>query len=202
MAGPGVVDALVGVLRAQDSRLEPGLDAAELERAEAAFGLRFPPLWRAVLTRVHPVSPDDPGRYPDWRLREGSSTAELVGRPVAGVLFDVEHNGFWWTSWGPRPVDPATRLAAAREELVAVPVLVPLWGHRYVAPSEHSPVFSIVQTDVHVPALTLADLVTGRGQADAAGWPVGDVAFWSLLHAYSQRPDDPRFAGLAATSAG
>src|SRR5206468_4227610 len=131
MAEPGVVDALLGVLRAEDCRLEPGLDEAELDRAEAAFGLRFPPLWRAVLSRAHPVSAGEPGRFPDWRLRDGPLTAGLVDRPVAGVLFDVEHNDFWWTSWGPRPLDPATRSATAREHLASAPRLVPLWGHRY-----------------------------------------------------------------------
>jgi hypothetical protein len=80
------------------------------------------------------------------------------------------------------------RLAAARRRLAEVPRLTPLWGHTYVGPGDASPVFSIVQADLYVPALSLADLPAGRGQdaVPAERWPIGSVPFWSELHAYAQ----------------
>lgn len=197
---PFAVDALVDWLRSQDCRLEPGLSEDELARAERRFGLIFPPLWRELLVRAQPVAgSSSQSKYPDWRSGEDGGTRELVERPVDGIVFDVEHNGFWWTSWGARPGDVGGRLRIARTALATVPRLVPVWGHWYVGASDDSPVFSIVQTDLHIPALTLADLARGRGQdaIPAGDWPIGDVTFWSDLHAYSQRPDDPRFADLA-----
>ncbi|MGI8678392.1 MAG: hypothetical protein ACR2LX_06860 [Jatrophihabitans sp.] len=199
---PADVDALVRWLGSQDCQLEPGLSDEELARAEEHFELIFSPLWRAVLSRVHPVDIDGSSRragYPDWRSRNQLAVRTLVERPVEGLLFDVADNDFWWTSWGARPADVGSRLRAARTALVTAPRLVPLRGHWYVGPSDDSPVFSIVQTDLHIPAVTLGDLPDGRSQeaVPAEDWPIGDVAFWSRLHAYSQRPDDPRFAGLA-----
>lgn len=203
------VRALVAWLRAQrDCALDDGLSAGELDRAEQRFGIRFPPLWRTVLGQVHPIALPKPPRdedgilrwtaYPDWRLRDEAGTRDLIERPVEGLLFDVEHAGFWWTAWGPRPDDLASRLSLAAARLSEVPRLTPLRGNLYVAATDDSPVFSIVQADLYVPAVTIADLPAARGQGAVplADWPIGAVPFWSELHAYSQLGHQGPFAQL------
>lgn len=203
------VDLLDAWLRSQDDCvLEDGVTPAELARAETVFGIRFPPLWRQVLARVHPVGLPKPPRaqhgvlrwtaWPDWRLRDEPATRALIDAPVRGLWFDVEHNDFWWTDWGTRPDTTAARLAVATERLAEVPRLVPLRGHMYVADTDDSPVFDIVQADLYVPALTVADLATGRDQDQLPlqDWPVGAVPFWSELHAYSQLGPQGPFAHL------
>jgi hypothetical protein len=80
------------------------------------------------------------------------------------------------------------RLARASEELARVPSLTPLWSHLYTHESDGAPVFSIVQADLYVPYLSVADLLTGRSE-DPLGveeYPIGQVPFWSELHAWSQ----------------
>lgn len=186
-----------------DCRLEPGLSEAELDTAESIFGLHMPPLWRAVLTRAYPRPAEETTRtYPDWRLGDPEGTRALVEAPVRGLLFDVEHNGFWWRAWGDRPDSVADRVGLARARLAQAPVLTPLGGHAYVGPSDDSPVFSIVQADLFIPARSLADLPGGTGQRDVPEdeWPIGSVPFWSELHAYAQlgHHRDSRFAGLAS----
>ncbi|PZG02757.1 hypothetical protein [Micromonospora deserti] len=123
----------------------------------------------------------------DWRLRDEAGTAALVCQRVDGVLFDVERNDFWWPAWGTPPADAAGRLSVARERLAEVPRLTPLFGNRYVGPTDDSPVFSIHQTDLYVPALSLADLPTGRSEDELplTDYPIGGVPFWSELHAWS-----------------
>lgn len=205
-----VADALADWLRNdRDCRIEPGLTADELSRAQEAFGLAMPPLWQAVLQRVHPVDlpvpPRSPDgvlrhiRYPDWRLRDEPGTRGLVEAPVTGLLFDVEHSGFWWNEWGQRPASLEDRLRVARDRLAAVPRLTPLRGHWYVGSIDDSPVFSIVQADLYVPALTLNDLISGRSEEplQVEDYPVGDVPFWSELHAYSQIGHMSSFGSLA-----
>ena len=163
------------------------------------FGLTFSPLWQSVLMLVHPapryVAPqpwhrgaNSGARYPDWRLRDPEATRRLIDAPVAGLLFDVEENDFWWNAWGPPPATNAQRLQVASRELANVPRLTPLWGHWYIADSDDSPVFSIVQADLYIPAVTLAGLPTGQSQdsVPAHEYPIGAVPFWSDLHAYSQ----------------
>jgi hypothetical protein len=87
--------------------------------------------------------------------------SRVVEQPVNGLLFDVEHCDFWWHGWGRRPEVMASRLYVARRRSADVPRLTPLGGHLYVGEGDDSPVFSIVQADLYVPALTLPDLVTG-----------------------------------------
>ncbi|GAA2705291.1 hypothetical protein Apa02nite_065220 [Actinoplanes palleronii] len=189
---------------------EPGLSETELLRAEQTFGLTFPPLLREVLGRVHPVRryvspqpwhPPSSPSYPDWRLRDVAGTRSLIAIPADGVVFDVEENDFWWHAWGPRPEGVPERLTVARREVALVPELIPLFGHLYVAASDDSPVFRIIQTDVRLFALALAGLadVTDEGPAPAlAEWPVGVVPFWSDLHAYAAHRDtESPFAHLA-----
>lgn len=196
---PPGVDGLVDWLRQQPGCIiEDGLTERELDRAEEYFGIRFPPLWRATLDRVHPIAVPKPPRgpdgilrwnaYPDWRMRDDAQTRDLIETPLEGLLFDVERCDFWWTAWGPAPDDLPTRLRIAAERLADVPRLVPLWSHLYVAPVNDGPVFSIVQADLYIPALSVIDLPTGRNQnaVPVPDWPIGSIPFWSDLHAYSQ----------------
>jgi hypothetical protein len=193
-----------------DCGVEDGLSEQELGRAEERSGITMPPLWRAVLRLAHPVALPKPPRdedgvlrwtpFPDWRLRDEPGTRELVERPVLGILFDVEHNGFWWHDWGVAPTALSARIALAKARLATVPRLTPLWGHLYVADDDYSPVFSIVQTDLYTPALSLTQLVDGHdnGQLPLDQYPIGSVPFWSLLHAYSQIGHLTHFGTLAS----
>jgi hypothetical protein len=192
------VETIVSLLRDRsDLRVEAGLSPAELTSAEQQFGVQFPPLWRAVLGACHPVALSVPPRgpdgvlrwtaVPDWRGRDTQATSELVEAPVAGVLFDVEVNDFWWAAWGRRPRRRTDRVAAAREHLASVPRLVPLWGHQYVSSDDRSPVLSVVQTDLYRLAADLGALL--RGQAHADNGPTGTecrIEFWSDLLDWSQ----------------
>lgn len=194
MTDQRVADLVEWVRTRPDCRVEPGLGDEELARAEETFRIAFPPLWRQVLAEVHPMGP----AYPDWR-RRGDATGDVVEAPYEGLLFDVAESDFWWHAWGRRPRRAAQRLDVARARLRDVPRLVPIQGHWYVAPTDDSPVFSVVQADLYVPALTIADLATGRSQSatDVADWPIGDVPFWSELHAYGQVGHvDARFGRL------
>ncbi|MFC4069913.1 hypothetical protein [Actinoplanes subglobosus] len=182
---------------------EPGLSDTELHRAEETFELTFPPLLREVLTLIHPirrpVAPQpgihqSPSTIPDWRLRDVERTRLLIDIPADGVLFDVEDedNDFWWHAWGPRPETLPERMAVAERELARVPRLIPLMGHLYVAASDDSPVFSVIQTRVYLYAVSLADLGDDEARTAAirsATWPVGTVPFWSELCAYASHRD-------------
>lgn len=206
-------DELVAWVRSlDDCVVESGLSDSELADAEKEFGLSFPELWKRVLRKVHPVSVSKPPRdedgilrwvqYPDWRLRNTEATHELVDRPSEGILFDVEHAGFWWRAWGGKPQRMDQRLEAARRQLAEVPRLTPIRGHWYVAEASDSPVLSIVQTDLWSPAVTLCDLSIERDETDVPTeeYPLGSIPFWSQLHAWSQIGHASVFGELAETA--
>lgn len=203
-------DELVAWVRTLDDYVvEPGLSDSELDEAEAEFGVSIPNAWKGVLREVHPLSRPKPPRdeddilrwveYPDWRRRKTDATHELIDRPTEGVLFDVEHNGFWWRAWGAKPDQLDQRLDWARQQLAAVPRLMPIRGHWYASEIPDSPVLSIVQTDLWSPALTICDLGSERDETDVPieNYPLGSIPFWSQLHAWSQIGHTSTFGELA-----
>gem|GEM_PF-517340 len=173
--------ASLAVLRERGVSLADGLTAEELAGIERRLGFAFGPDHAALLGLAVPVG----DAWVDWRGPE-EELRERLAWPVDGLLFDVEHNGFWAGSWGPRPGAAAEAVEEARRHLLRWPKLVPLFAHRYLpaapAPSG-SPVFSIYQADVVYYGADLHDYVLrelgGRGGA------VGDVAHpvepWSSL---------------------
>ena len=53
--------------------------------------------------------------------------------------------------WGPKPPDTPTALEVARQALANVPVLIPIYSHRYIPDEPHlpgNPIFSVHQTDI------------------------------------------------------
>lgn len=164
--------------------LAPGLTEAELSAVEARFGFRFAADHRALLAAALPV-----GRgFPDWRNGSADELAAALAGPVDGVLFDVEHNGFWYPAWGDRPSGVADALATARRELATVPPMVPVYGHRYLpgvgGPAGH-PVLSVHQTDIIVYGADLPRYLRAEfGDAHRAEMVAGarpTVPFWSDL---------------------
>jgi hypothetical protein len=152
-------DELWLLLAASSAVLTDPLSTDEIHAIEDRFGFSFGPDHRELLAVTVPTGPG----WPDWRH---GSEEDLRGRldwPVDGVLYDVEHNAFWPSSWGHRPED----LAAA-------------------APAEpHSPVFSVYQTDTIYYGRDLEDYLMREFARGKPRGPVDGVRvyipFWAEL---------------------
>ena len=159
-------------LRARDvCAIEAGLTETELAQVEDKFG--FSDDHRAFLTAGLPVNtrpqPREPGVFythdqpwPDWRNSDPATLRVFLDWPAEGVLLDVEHNGFWYHPWGPHPEQLSSALETARGMLAEVPVMVPVYGHRYLpagAGTARHPVLSMWQTDIIYYGLDLADYI-------------------------------------------
>ena len=177
------VDDVVERLADAGVRLDRRLTEADLTRIERRFGFAFAPDHRELLATALPVGDS----WVNWRHAAETNVRERLRAPVEGVVFDVRVNDFWWPGWGERPADAAAAEERAREFLAGVPVLVPLYSHRYLpaAPAAvGSPVFSVQRTDVIVyggdlPAYVSAEFGTGPVNTLGAGLP--RVDFWSDL---------------------
>ncbi|MGW8766755.1 hypothetical protein ACWGN5_30125 [Streptomyces sp. NPDC055815] len=169
--------ALQGMLRTE---IGPGLTERELDAVEARFGFAFAADHRVFLSAGLPHG--SPG-WPDWRDGDPEDLAGRLAGPVDGVLFDVEHNGFWHRAWPSRPAETSEALRVARTELESVPQLVPVYGHRYLpgAAGEHGhPVLSVHQTDIILYGNDLADYVRHEFAGRSSGLLArATVDFWS-----------------------
>lgn len=176
-------------------QFEPGLTDAEFERIEREFGFEFADDHRAFLAAGLPVNvPPEEGKtwsrpWPEWRDGDLGSVRRQLAWPIEGVLFDVERSGFWYDSWGERPADTAAALGRAQRQLAEVPVLVPVYAHRYLPAGRgrHGhPVLSVWQTDIIYYGLDLTEYVhrefdETRGDVDESWDPQATVPFWKDL---------------------
>lgn len=133
---------------------EAGLSDAEVIRAESTFGFRFPPDLRAFLQTALPQGP----AFPDWRSGDPTQLREWLDEPRQGILFDIQHSGFWLPEWGPRPASVDDACETATKLIQAAPKLIPIYKHRMMPDEPHlpgNPVFSVHQTDIIVYGLDL-----------------------------------------------
>lgn len=170
---------LQNLLRA---KIGPGLSERELDAVEARFGFTFSADHRVFLAAG---LPHGSRRWPDWRNGEPEDLASRLSQPVEGVLFDVEHNGFWHPAWSPRPAETSDALQIARSELATVPQLIPVYSHRYLpgtAGKWGHPVLSVHQTDIIFYGNDLADYIRNEFTGQASRLPAhATVGFWSYF---------------------
>lgn len=167
---------------------DPGLTDTEVADVEARFGFRFPPDLREFLQAALPRGP----RFPDWRAGDEGALRAWLESPRHGVLFDVEHNGFWLDAWGARPEDLGEALRVAGEHVDAAPRLIPVYGHRFIPDEPHlpgNPVLSVHQTDIIHYGFDLTDYLRHEFGLPREPWPgnVRPIRFWD-----PERFDDAR----------
>ena len=158
-----------------------GLTDAEVVAVEQRFGFLFPPTCENSFKPPCP-QPSVP-QLAQWRR---STLREWLDRPRQGVLFDVEHNGFWLEEWGPPPASIAAHLRVADELVTAAPQLIPDLQSSDDPAEPHlpgNPVFSVHQTDIIVYGVDLTDYLRTefdlprRGGARAGNRP---IRFWDI----------------------
>jgi len=185
------------------TRWAAGLSDAEIDSAERRYGLRFPSEYRLFLRQLHTTTPrlggarfkddvtlrwiEDPGFF-DWRHDDAAIVAAR-GDVLEGLVFDVENNVLWPSSWGARPDRAEARRARLENLLGSAPQLIPIVGHRYLLPVAPHAVLSVVQSDIIVyggdlRTFLLAELSSLLGITDDPAWSnvrVTDVPFWGEL---------------------
>jgi hypothetical protein len=180
-----LVDQLRGAKYQSGQRLVEfavGLTDADVADVEARFAFRFPPDLRAFLQTALPCG----SGFPNWRAQTDASLRDWLDGPRQGILFDIEHSGFWLRDWGPRPDSLAEACQIASDLIAAAPKLIPIYGHRMIPDEPHlpgNPVFSVHQTDIIYYGFDLADYFRHEFKLpDREPWPerVREIRFWDL----------------------
>ncbi len=143
---------LVNLLKSKEVVFEDGLSAEETTSIEAKFGFKFPDDLKSFLQTALPIST----KFVNWREALVSSeyakeVSSWMEGPFEGILFDVEHNNFWFDDWGAKPEGFERQAEIVKEKYKTYPVLIPIFSHRYISsePTDSdNPVFSVHQTDI------------------------------------------------------
>jgi hypothetical protein len=127
---------------------------------------------------------------------------EQLSWPTEGLIFDAGHNNFWYPAWGPRPARSADALDLARQQLAHVPVMVPVFGHRYLPAGPDptgQPVLSMYQSDIIYYGADLADYLRREFTAQSSRTldsVTTAVPFWRYF-LDGDDPGDWSFTGVA-----
>ncbi len=180
---PNYFDTAVRAMRDRGVEFAPGLTAHQVRTAEAEYGFRFPPDLCAFLEHALPLGE----RFPDWRSPGSEFIRDRLAWPADSMCFDIEHNTFWLPAWGPKPESMEEAHAKARQAVRSAPLLIPVFGHRYLPalPCEPgNPVFSVYQTDIIYYGLDLSSYLFAEFDVPNP-FPVPDspreIEFWSDL---------------------
>lgn len=175
---------MVARLRSRGITFDSGLTDTEVVTAESRFAFRFPPDLREFLQAGLPRGQ----RFPDWRSGEEVLLRDWLELPQHGVVFDVEHNGFWLGEWGKRPATLLEAKQVAKQLVAVAPRLIPVYMHRMIPTEPHlpgNPVFSVHQTDIIVYGTDLMDYLAHEflmTEDEQEEWtvPTGTrrIAFW------------------------
>jgi hypothetical protein len=162
--------------------IQRGLRDSEFDAICARYGFTFADDHRALLTGGLPTGPG----WPDWRSSDQRAVRDQLAWPVQGVLFDVQHKGFWHRAWGECPERRDEALAVAEAALAGVPRMVPLLGHRYLpagAGSAPHPILQMFRSEIRIFGVDLADWVVQEfGTAPLPEKvPAVTVEFWGEL---------------------
>ena len=159
-----------------DLTWDRGYSRAELDAAQEAFSLRFPPDLIELLLEAR--LPDSL----DW-IKDEVAIRGMLAWPLDGLLFDVENGGLWWPEWGQRPKTPNDRAEVVGEIVAAAPKLIPVRGHRYIpeVPNERgNPIFSVHQSDIVYYGMNLENYLFHEfGVGEAVAGDLREIPFWS-----------------------
>lgn len=142
-----LISDCIAVLKAHDVTLTPGLSAAEVVEIERRYGFEFNADHQQLLRTAVPTGKG----WVDWRSDDEESIRSRLDWPLDGLLFDVEHDSFWPSTWPTKPETLEEQREVATERIRRWPTLVPIYSHRYTpaAPAPAgAPVFSVWESDV------------------------------------------------------
>lgn len=171
---------LIELLDAKNVIFTEGLTDAEVSQIESRHGFCFPDDLRDFLQSAVPNGYS----FVDWR--SGGPSAEMRNWPLHGILFDVEHNGFWLPEWGQQPSSMEEARIIVEEQVRQAPRLIPIFAHRMMPDRPRTagnPVLSIYQTDIIYYGFDLEDYLRHEFDLpDRKPWPseIRPIEFWDV----------------------
>jgi hypothetical protein len=175
-------EGAIASLSARGETMAPGLTSRELDAIGEAFGVEVPHEYALLLSAGTPTSP----RWVQWSDGPDAVADEARRWIDQRFAFDIEHNGYWSPLFGPRPPRTAEAVDRALAFLATAPVLIPVYGHRFLttgaAPRAVLSVWQAVDTIYY--GYDLADYLARELDVPRPTWAASDpppVPIWEDL---------------------
>jgi hypothetical protein len=185
----GYLETVVTVLKQKGVSFEPGLSDQEIADIRSTYNVHVPPDLKAFLHRAVPGGKG----FPNWRGSQ-DEIKEVMNWPLESIRFDIERNGFWLPSWGPKPTTLTDALAVATTAIAKAPTLIPIYMHRYIPAEPHragNPVISVYQTDIIPYGNDLPGYLHREFGVPLPSWAATmarSIRFWDeVIHANEER---------------
>lgn len=145
---------IVVQMKTRQVEFDPGLSDAEIKAIEQDCKFQFPADLRAFLQLGMPIrwirhdGTRIEDRFPNWRDDPIGIMDDARKWAADTFYFDIEHNKFWMEAWGTRPEDLSEAIALVGRYLQTVPLLIPIYAHRFLPAQPNlpgNPVFSVWQ---------------------------------------------------------
>lgn len=97
-------EKLINDLKLKHIKFDEGLTDEEIVKIEKTYDNYFPKLLREMYQIASPVSKS----FYNWRDFNESiinNIQNMLNWPLEGVLFDIEENVFWDSSWDEKPTE-------------------------------------------------------------------------------------------------
>ena len=138
----------INLLKAKGVEFEAGLTDVEMGKIESTYKIEFPKSLKIFLMTVLPVSR---GFY-NWRNFEEDNIRFIkmvMNRPIEDVC-ELAEEIYWCDDWGEKPKDEVDIGRVVRNKLKNAPILLPIYGHRYipVISVDNLPVISVHGIDI------------------------------------------------------
>jgi hypothetical protein len=193
-----LLEKVVKQLKSKEVIFDEGLSDAEIQHIEAINEFFFPPDLKAFLQYALPISREQRGYidyFPKWRSDPATIVRTSQKNVLDGIIWTLEnHDAFWLNRWGTRPTNISDAVAIIRRDYETAPLLVPVFGHRYMPTrprSRGNPVFSIVGVDIVTYGMDLLAYLKKEFQlndlAAVKSQPI-KIEFWDDLLVYNNTP--------------
>lgn len=174
-------------LEKQGYEIAHAMTDTEREEIENLYGIRFPCALREFFACGMPLGKETRSDFPLWRDQSEENVSIIKRRlsaPVENLKLCIK-DGFWLEEWGERPKNEADVLTKFSEIAKKAPMLIPVYGHRYVPVIEgvdDPPVISVAGSDVIYYGSDLSAYLRHEflGERDASDYErITKIPFWS-----------------------
>ena len=154
------LENIISELKKNGYTIKSGLSEKDINEVEKFYDISFNIDHKEFL-KIGLVIGDNFYNWVDFSPENCNKIREMLNWPLEGLLFDIEHNNFWYEE-----IEINSNLLVEKIDSFKswynknVPKLIPIYSHRYMCSEPKKsgvPVYSVYQTDIIYYGMNIVD---------------------------------------------